>query len=136
MRLSELIWVWRKGKYFCKRGWTGHFGKHEVICPSGGLHAIRLANASLAERLTDRFSIERTSSVTRAHTHKSSLIAARCPICADSGPNSASQRNDAKCQKRTSANHGVTETLRGDSVPASKPDQDACLRTLANSWFR
>ncbi len=20
---------------FCKRGWTGHFGKHEVICPSG-----------------------------------------------------------------------------------------------------
>src|SRR5258708_1116279 len=34
-RISELIWVGREGKYFCKRGWTGHFGKHEVICPSG-----------------------------------------------------------------------------------------------------
>jgi len=34
-RISELIWVWRKQKYFCKRGWTAHFGKHEVICPSG-----------------------------------------------------------------------------------------------------
>jgi hypothetical protein len=35
VRLSELIWVGREGKYFLKRGWTGHFGKHEVICPSG-----------------------------------------------------------------------------------------------------
>jgi hypothetical protein len=35
VRISELIWVGRKQKYFCKRGWTGHFGKHEVICPSG-----------------------------------------------------------------------------------------------------
>jgi hypothetical protein len=34
-RISELIWVEREAKYFCKRGWTGHFGKHEVICPSG-----------------------------------------------------------------------------------------------------
>ena len=35
MRISELIWVRGKQKYFCKRGWTGHFGTHEVICPSG-----------------------------------------------------------------------------------------------------
>src|SRR6266516_3391297 len=35
MRLSELICLRLKQKYFCKRGWTGHFGKHEVICPSG-----------------------------------------------------------------------------------------------------
>src|SRR5258708_268417 len=34
-RISELIWACLKQKYFCKRGWTGHFGKHEVICPSG-----------------------------------------------------------------------------------------------------
>src|SRR5947207_15776942 len=33
----EVIWVRREQKYFCKRGWTGHFGKHEVICPSGRL---------------------------------------------------------------------------------------------------
>ena len=33
----QLIWVSREAKYFCKRGWTGHFGKHEVICPSGSL---------------------------------------------------------------------------------------------------
>ncbi len=31
----EVIWVRRETKYFCKRGWTSHFGKHEVICPSG-----------------------------------------------------------------------------------------------------
>jgi hypothetical protein len=31
----EVIWVRREGKYFCKWGWTSHFGKHEVICPSG-----------------------------------------------------------------------------------------------------
>jgi hypothetical protein len=31
----HLIWVRPETKYFCKRGWTGHFGKHEVICPSG-----------------------------------------------------------------------------------------------------
>ena len=31
----ELIWVRREAKYFCKWGWTSHFGKHEVICPSG-----------------------------------------------------------------------------------------------------
>jgi hypothetical protein len=31
----EVIWVRREAKYFCKRGWAGHFGKHEVICPSG-----------------------------------------------------------------------------------------------------
>src|SRR6266566_2937253 len=31
----EVIWVRRQTKYFCKRGWTDHFGKHEVICPSG-----------------------------------------------------------------------------------------------------
>jgi hypothetical protein len=35
MRISELIWVRREGKYFCKRGWTGHPGKHQLICPSG-----------------------------------------------------------------------------------------------------
>jgi len=29
----HLIWVSGEGKYFCKRGWTGHFGKHEVILP-------------------------------------------------------------------------------------------------------
>jgi hypothetical protein len=34
-RLSELICLRCEAKYFCKRGWTGHFGKHEVICPSG-----------------------------------------------------------------------------------------------------
>jgi hypothetical protein len=31
----HLIWVGGEEKYFCKRGWTSHFGKHEVICPSG-----------------------------------------------------------------------------------------------------
>jgi hypothetical protein len=31
----EVIWVRRETKYFCKRGWTGRFGKHEVICPPG-----------------------------------------------------------------------------------------------------
>jgi hypothetical protein len=30
-RLSELSWVRREGKYFCKGGWTGKL----VICPSG-----------------------------------------------------------------------------------------------------
>src|SRR6202158_1858185 len=35
----HLIWVGRKRKYFCKWGWTGHFGKHEVICPSGKVFA-------------------------------------------------------------------------------------------------
>ena len=24
-----------EAKYFYKWGWTSHFGKHEVICPSG-----------------------------------------------------------------------------------------------------
>jgi len=31
----HLIWVSGEAKYFCKRGWISHFGKHEVICPSG-----------------------------------------------------------------------------------------------------
>jgi hypothetical protein len=31
----EVIWVSGEEKYFCKWGWTSHFGKHEVICPSG-----------------------------------------------------------------------------------------------------
>jgi hypothetical protein len=35
----HLIWVSRERKYFCKRGWTRHFGKHEVICPSGKVFA-------------------------------------------------------------------------------------------------
>jgi hypothetical protein len=35
----HLIWVNGEGKYFCKRGWTSHFGKHEVICPSGKIWA-------------------------------------------------------------------------------------------------
>src|SRR6266480_320537 len=39
MRISELICLGPKQKYFCKRGWTGHFGKHEVICPSGKITA-------------------------------------------------------------------------------------------------
>jgi hypothetical protein len=34
-------------------------------------------------------------------THKSSVMATQRPICAGSGPNYASQRNDAKCHKRT-----------------------------------
>ena len=42
-----------------------------------------------------------TAGRTRARTHKSSLMTTRCPICADSRPNSASQRNDAKCQQPT-----------------------------------
>src|SRR5258708_35756277 len=33
--ISSGKWVGGEGKYFCKRGWTNHFGKHEVICPSG-----------------------------------------------------------------------------------------------------
>src|SRR5213595_3050064 len=43
MRLSELICLGLKQKYFCKRGWTGHFGKHEVICPSGRISTTRLS---------------------------------------------------------------------------------------------
>src|SRR3981189_860704 len=31
----HLIWVRPEQKYFCKRGWTGHFGKNEMICPTG-----------------------------------------------------------------------------------------------------
>src|SRR5205823_12982040 len=38
MRISELICLGPKQKYFCKRGRTSHFGKHEVICPSGQNH--------------------------------------------------------------------------------------------------
>ena len=34
----EVIWVRPEQKYFCKRGWTDHFGKHEVICPSGKIN--------------------------------------------------------------------------------------------------
>ena len=43
MRLSELICLAPKQKYFCKRGWTDHFGKHEVICPSGRIGTTRLS---------------------------------------------------------------------------------------------
>jgi hypothetical protein len=39
----HLIWVSGEGKYFCKRGWTSHFGKHEVICPSGKISSSRPA---------------------------------------------------------------------------------------------
>ena len=49
---------------------------------------------------------------TRARPHKSSLIATRCQICADSGPNSASQRNDAKCHKQTSVAHQIFDVGR------------------------
>src|SRR5436853_585270 len=35
MRISELICLGPKQKYFCERGWTGKLAKHEVICPSG-----------------------------------------------------------------------------------------------------
>jgi hypothetical protein len=34
----HLIWVRRKRKYFCKRGWTGKPAKHELICPSGKIN--------------------------------------------------------------------------------------------------
>src|SRR5437764_14022974 len=37
MRISELICLGPKQKYFCERGWTGKLAKHEVICPSGKL---------------------------------------------------------------------------------------------------
>src|SRR6266403_6173137 len=36
VRLSELICLGPKQKYFCKRGWTGKLTKHELICPSSG----------------------------------------------------------------------------------------------------
>src|SRR5260370_151022 len=38
--ISSGKWVGGEGKYFCKRGWTSHFGKHEVICPSGKNHLL------------------------------------------------------------------------------------------------
>jgi hypothetical protein len=41
----KVIWVRREGKYFCKRGWTDHFGKHEVICPSGKISSNSFAAA-------------------------------------------------------------------------------------------
>src|SRR5438876_9130923 len=44
MRISELICLGPKQKYFRKRGWTGHFGKHEVICPSGKIRLMRSTN--------------------------------------------------------------------------------------------
>src|SRR6266566_2258895 len=45
VRISELICLGPKQKYFCKRGWTSHFGKHEVICPSGKIATLaRLAS--------------------------------------------------------------------------------------------
>src|SRR5439155_9972482 len=39
-RISELICLGPKQKYFCKRGWTSHFGKHEVICPTGKISTV------------------------------------------------------------------------------------------------
>jgi hypothetical protein len=59
----------------------------------------------------DRWHSRQTRS--RARTHKSSLIATRCPICADSGPNSASQRNDAKCQEPTLNTDRISEAQSG-----------------------
>jgi hypothetical protein len=34
-RISELIWVQREGKYFCKWDWTGKITSAPLICPSG-----------------------------------------------------------------------------------------------------
>ena len=34
----KVILVKREREYFCKRGWTGHLAKHELICPSGQIH--------------------------------------------------------------------------------------------------
>jgi hypothetical protein len=31
----KVILVKREREYFCKRGWTGHLAKHQLICPSG-----------------------------------------------------------------------------------------------------
>jgi hypothetical protein len=46
----QLIWVRRETKYFCKRGWTSHFGKHEVICPTGKISwAVRLSRQPKAD---------------------------------------------------------------------------------------
>jgi hypothetical protein len=38
-RISELICLRAKTKYFCKTGWTGNLAKHELICPSGQIVA-------------------------------------------------------------------------------------------------
>jgi hypothetical protein len=81
------------------------------------------------------------ASLARARFHTASVINGlrtaqpRLPLSPQEQTSSACPSMSVWCQKRRSANRGVTETLRGDSVPASKPDQDACLRTLANSWF-
>jgi hypothetical protein len=47
----EVIWVKREGKYFCKWGWTGHFGKHEVICPSGSFCIAVIARSEADEAI-------------------------------------------------------------------------------------
>src|SRR5258707_14429565 len=47
----EVIWVKREGKYFCKWGWTSHFGKHEVICPSGGFCIAVIARSEADEAI-------------------------------------------------------------------------------------
>ena len=38
---KQVIWVRRKQKYFCKRGWT----QHRVICPSGKIDLMISASA-------------------------------------------------------------------------------------------
>src|SRR6266702_7663884 len=55
VRISELIWVRPEEKYFCKRGWTSHFGKHEVICPSGKISRPVRRRRAKAEAVTRLF---------------------------------------------------------------------------------
>jgi hypothetical protein len=39
-----------EAKYFCKWGWTSHFGKHEVICPSGTISLIRFKQIQISRK--------------------------------------------------------------------------------------
>jgi len=42
----SLICISEKQKYFCKRGWTRHNCKAEVICPSGSEKDVVLKDAT------------------------------------------------------------------------------------------
>jgi hypothetical protein len=73
------------------------------------IQATATMNADRAGRL-GRY---RACSVDRARTLKSSLIATRCTICTDSGPNSAWQRSEAKGNSRHRSGWSALKNAKG-----------------------
>src|SRR5258706_2809577 len=84
----EVIWVRCEGKYFCKRGWTSHFGKHEVICPSGKSQSIAtrqsksafLPIADIAERRCHVRFVQPAQPVDATHALNLSAAASNCKV--------------------------------------------------------